>query len=297
MHECRKAALPLPTSLQRAVSPQFASCEQRRTQQRECALACSPGRLRRSAACTRREQCAKFTRLPARCGPPAGGTLLPQRRWGNCWQSSLPSPPHVARHWLGRCAVGRFAVARRFTAAAAARRRSKGTSSCESMAAHSATFAPVPSSHRCSQGVSAPTLQSALNYALLALVFTAVRVHRARGSWRLKCWWWAYALLGLLDVEANFVIVTAFRYTSLTRFVVGLAAAEATDERAGSMNEGDAGGKLGRVRHAPPVLPQPVPTLLTRPSPQRDAARLLHHPHCRAAVAPAAWRCLSAGAL
>lgn len=33
--------------------------------------------------------------------------------------------------------------------------------------------------------------------------------------------WWAYALLALLDVEANFCVVLAYRYTSLTRRVLG----------------------------------------------------------------------------
>ena len=65
------------------------------------------------------------------------------------------------------------------------------------------------------QGLSAPTLQSSLNYLLLGVVYTTLHV-RACG-WRWRCPWWAYALLALIDVEANFCLVLAYRYTSMTR--------------------------------------------------------------------------------
>lgn len=65
------------------------------------------------------------------------------------------------------------------------------------------------------QGISAPTLQSSLNYALLGIVYTVLHV-RAHG-WRWRCRWWAYCLLALLDVEGNACLVLAYRYTSLTR--------------------------------------------------------------------------------
>lgn len=64
------------------------------------------------------------------------------------------------------------------------------------------------------QGVYAPTLQSALNYLLLAVVFSSVHVRR-RG-WRLQGRWWAYLGMAFLDVEANLLLVSAFRYTSLS---------------------------------------------------------------------------------
>ena len=68
------------------------------------------------------------------------------------------------------------------------------------------------------QGLSAPTLQSSLNYLLLGVVYTTLHV-RACG-WRWRCPWWAYALLALIDVEANFCLVLAYRYTSMTRWVL-----------------------------------------------------------------------------
>ncbi|PRW60646.1 solute carrier family 35 member F1-like [Chlorella sorokiniana] len=64
------------------------------------------------------------------------------------------------------------------------------------------------------EGVSAPTLQSSLNYFLLGVVYTAVHI-RSNG-FRWKCRWWAYAVLALLDVEANACLVLAYRFTSLT---------------------------------------------------------------------------------
>ncbi|KAL4443860.1 hypothetical protein ABPG75_011597 [Micractinium tetrahymenae] len=72
----------------------------------------------------------------------------------------------------------------------------------------------VASTSLARQGVSAPTLQSGLNYLLLGIVYTAVRLRTV--GWKLKCRWWAYAVLALLDVEANFCVVLAYRYTSLT---------------------------------------------------------------------------------
>ena len=72
----------------------------------------------------------------------------------------------------------------------------------------------TPSLHAPPQGVYAPTLQSALNYLLLAVVFSALHVRR-RG-WTLAGRWWAYAGLAALDVEANLLLVSAFRFTSLS---------------------------------------------------------------------------------
>ncbi|KAL4855217.1 Solute carrier family 35 member F2 [Chlorella vulgaris] len=64
------------------------------------------------------------------------------------------------------------------------------------------------------QGLSAPTLQSSLNYLLLAVVYLGLHVRKQ--GWRLKARWWAYAILAFLDVEGNFLLVMAYRYTSLT---------------------------------------------------------------------------------
>jgi hypothetical protein len=63
-------------------------------------------------------------------------------------------------------------------------------------------------SHFCFQGLSAPTLQSALNYLLLALVYARLRFGRGAPRSLAKPWYY-YALLALLDVEANFCLVRA----------------------------------------------------------------------------------------
>jgi solute carrier family 35 protein F1/2 len=76
----------------------------------------------------------------------------------------------------------------------------------------------VSSSFLVEWGVSVPTTQSALNYALLSVTYLGYRA--ATRGWRsltrLRLAWWRYALLGTLDVEANFLIVLAYRYTSIT---------------------------------------------------------------------------------
>jgi solute carrier family 35 protein F1/2 len=64
------------------------------------------------------------------------------------------------------------------------------------------------------RGVNIPTAQSTLNYLLL-LVFLARRVQQ-RGTKPLLVPWWRYALLAAADVEANFFIVKAYQYTTIT---------------------------------------------------------------------------------
>ncbi|KMZ72354.1 Solute carrier family 35 member F1 [Zostera marina] len=63
------------------------------------------------------------------------------------------------------------------------------------------------------RGINAPTSQSLLNYMLLATVYGAVMIYRRKP---LETKWWYYLLLGFVDVEANFMVVTAYQYTSLT---------------------------------------------------------------------------------
>ncbi|NWT92868.1 S35F2 protein, partial [Urocynchramus pylzowi] len=67
--------------------------------------------------------------------------------------------------------------------------------------------------------VNAPMLQSFINYVLLLLVYTTVLVFRTGGDsvWQiLKQRWWKYIIVGLADVEANYTIVKAYQYTTLT---------------------------------------------------------------------------------
>ncbi|XP_052208491.1 uncharacterized protein LOC127812180 [Diospyros lotus] len=69
------------------------------------------------------------------------------------------------------------------------------------------------SSELARRGVNAPTSQSFLNYVLLALVYGGTLLYRKKA---LKAKWYYYILLGLVDVEANFLVVKAYQYTSLT---------------------------------------------------------------------------------
>ncbi|XP_038986800.1 solute carrier family 35 member F1-like isoform X2 [Phoenix dactylifera] len=63
------------------------------------------------------------------------------------------------------------------------------------------------------RGIDAPTSQSFFNYVLLAIVYGAYMIHRKKP---LQMKWYYYLLLGFLDVEANFLVVKAYQYTSLT---------------------------------------------------------------------------------
>nr|XP_025749841.1 solute carrier family 35 member F2 isoform X3 [Callorhinus ursinus] len=67
--------------------------------------------------------------------------------------------------------------------------------------------------------VTTPMLQSFINYCLLFLFYTVMLTFQS-GSDNLlsilKRKWWKYVLLGLADVEANYLIVRAYQYTTLT---------------------------------------------------------------------------------
>lgn len=69
------------------------------------------------------------------------------------------------------------------------------------------------SSELARRGINAPTSQSFLNYVLLAVMYGAVIIFRKKA---LKAKWYFYVVLGLIDVEANFLVVKAYQYTSLT---------------------------------------------------------------------------------
>ncbi|KAM7487041.1 hypothetical protein LguiA_003050 [Lonicera macranthoides] len=69
------------------------------------------------------------------------------------------------------------------------------------------------SSELARKGINAPTSQSFMNYVLLALVYGSIMIYRREA---LKAKWYYYVLLGLVDVEANFLVVKAYQYTSLT---------------------------------------------------------------------------------
>ncbi|KAH6809186.1 solute carrier family 35 protein [Perilla frutescens var. frutescens] len=69
------------------------------------------------------------------------------------------------------------------------------------------------SSELAKKGINAPTSQSFLNYVLLALVYGSIMLYRRQS---LKAKWYYYILLGVVDVEANFLVVKAYQYTSIT---------------------------------------------------------------------------------
>uniref|UniRef100_A0A0D9WEW1 EamA domain-containing protein n=1 Tax=Leersia perrieri TaxID=77586 RepID=A0A0D9WEW1_9ORYZ len=63
------------------------------------------------------------------------------------------------------------------------------------------------------RGINVPTSQSLLNYLLLGVVYGSILVYR----WKpLQMKWYYYLVLGLVDVEANYLVVKAYQYTSLT---------------------------------------------------------------------------------
>ncbi|XP_042058279.1 solute carrier family 35 member F1-like [Salvia splendens] len=69
------------------------------------------------------------------------------------------------------------------------------------------------SSELANRGINAPTSQSFLNYVLLVIVYGSLLLYRRKP---LKAKWYYYILLGLVDVEANFLVVKAYQYTSIT---------------------------------------------------------------------------------
>ncbi|KAJ7995703.1 hypothetical protein DPEC_G00247350 [Dallia pectoralis] len=67
--------------------------------------------------------------------------------------------------------------------------------------------------------VDTPMLQSFMSYALLCLTYTTALLFRTGDGnifQILKKRWWKYFLLGLVDVEANYTVVKAYQYTTLT---------------------------------------------------------------------------------
>ncbi|KAL5230119.1 hypothetical protein ABZP36_028895 [Zizania latifolia] len=69
------------------------------------------------------------------------------------------------------------------------------------------------SSELARKGINAPTSQSLLNYILLALVYGGILIYRRQP---LTIKWYYYLILGIIDVEANYIVVKSYQYTSLT---------------------------------------------------------------------------------
>ena len=64
------------------------------------------------------------------------------------------------------------------------------------------------------QGASLPTTQSFINYVLLATIYGGIWLRS--GNRVTRNVWYKYAALAGLDVEANYLVVLAYRYTSIT---------------------------------------------------------------------------------
>ena len=65
--------------------------------------------------------------------------------------------------------------------------------------------------------VDIPTTQSFLNYLLLSVVYTCISLRDRSHFWSsLKDRWWIMLLLAFIDVEANYLIVSAYQFTSIT---------------------------------------------------------------------------------
>ncbi|KAF7199434.1 solute carrier family 35 member F2 [Nothobranchius furzeri] len=67
--------------------------------------------------------------------------------------------------------------------------------------------------------VNTPMMQSFLIYSLLCVTYTTMLFCRTGDDnilEILKRRWWKYLLLGLVDVEANYTVVKAYQYTTLT---------------------------------------------------------------------------------
>lgn len=68
--------------------------------------------------------------------------------------------------------------------------------------------------------IAIPTTQLFLTYVVLAGVFFPILALRKDFLTILKNNWWKYLILGVIDVEANFLFVLAYKYTTLTSIQV-----------------------------------------------------------------------------
>ena len=69
-------------------------------------------------------------------------------------------------------------------------------------------------------GIAVPTTQLFLAYLVMAVLFFPVLVIKRDFLDVLKENWWRYIILGAIDVEANFLVVLAYKYTTLTSIQV-----------------------------------------------------------------------------
>lgn len=66
-------------------------------------------------------------------------------------------------------------------------------------------------------GVKIPGFLAFCNYMLLAMVFTTRLACKTEEAVKIvKKRWWKYIIIAIIDVYANFLVFTAYEYTSLT---------------------------------------------------------------------------------
>ena len=70
--------------------------------------------------------------------------------------------------------------------------------------------------------VSVPTTQNFFAYILLGMVYGVVVTMRGDFITVLRRNWWKYIILGIVDVEANYFVVIAYKYTNLTTIQVSI---------------------------------------------------------------------------
>ena len=68
--------------------------------------------------------------------------------------------------------------------------------------------------------IAVPTTQAFINYILLGMVFGVWLAISKKFLTILKKNWWKYVILGVIDVEGNYMIILAYKYTTLTSIQV-----------------------------------------------------------------------------
>ncbi|KAL0481469.1 solute carrier family 35 member [Acrasis kona] len=69
--------------------------------------------------------------------------------------------------------------------------------------------------------INIPTLQNTFNYALLVIAYVPILLVykiRYQMGWNIK--WWMYAFIAFADVEGNYLVVLAYRYTTITSIML-----------------------------------------------------------------------------
>ncbi len=69
-------------------------------------------------------------------------------------------------------------------------------------------------------GTSIPAFQSFFNYVLLNIIYTSFTIYKYGFKRWTKLLWkdgWRYFILAFCDVEGNYFVVLAYRYTTILR--------------------------------------------------------------------------------